>query len=250
MRYGADRAPADSMCTCPRSEAAERGPVVIFWYGGSWRQRQQSHVSLRGRGARGARLRHRAAGLSPVSRRSNFRSFWTMRAQAVAWVQQHAAEFGGDPQRIVLMGHSAGAHMAAFLALNHEFLAKRGRAAASRSRGSSGLSGPYALAPNSRRPAHDLRQALHRSGLAAGPLRGSSSSPPTFLAHGANDTSSSVAQTEKLRDALRHGDVRVETEILSRTAAMPIRWRRSSGAARHRAPVLERHGAVHRKRQR
>ena len=80
-----------------------------------------------------------------------------MRAQAVAWVQQHAAEFGGDPQRIVLMGHSAGAHMAAFLAFNHEFLASGGRAAARRSRGLIGLSGPYALDPNSRRAAHDLR---------------------------------------------------------------------------------------------
>lgn len=37
-------------------------------------------------------------------------------ALAVAWVQKHAQEFGGDPHRIVLMGHSAGGHEAAFLA--------------------------------------------------------------------------------------------------------------------------------------
>ena len=32
-------------------------------------------------------------------------------ARAVAYVQQHASEWGGDPQRVILMGHSAGAHL-------------------------------------------------------------------------------------------------------------------------------------------
>jgi acetyl esterase/lipase len=36
-------------------------------------------------------------------------------ASALAFVQQHAAEWGGDPSRIVLMGHSAGAHLVALL---------------------------------------------------------------------------------------------------------------------------------------
>jgi len=38
-------------------------------------------------------------------------------AAAVAWVRQHAAEYGGDPQRIILIGHSAGgAHAASYVA--------------------------------------------------------------------------------------------------------------------------------------
>jgi arylformamidase len=32
-------------------------------------------------------------------------------AKALAHVQQHAPEWGGDPQRVILMGHSAGAHL-------------------------------------------------------------------------------------------------------------------------------------------
>ena len=47
-------------------------------------------------------------------------------ALAVAWVQKHAHEFGGDPQRIVLMGHSAGGHEAAFLAYDRQLLEKAG----------------------------------------------------------------------------------------------------------------------------
>src|SRR5262249_51782298 len=33
---------------------------------------------------------------------------------AIRWVKTHAAEFKGDPRRIVLLGHSAGGHLAAF----------------------------------------------------------------------------------------------------------------------------------------
>ncbi|KRG45960.1 esterase [Stenotrophomonas panacihumi] len=36
-------------------------------------------------------------------------------AHALAWVQQHAAQWGGDPRRVVMMGHSAGAHLVALL---------------------------------------------------------------------------------------------------------------------------------------
>ncbi|WP_376095103.1 alpha/beta hydrolase [Roseomonas sp. CCTCC AB2023176] len=37
-------------------------------------------------------------------------------AAAVAWTAQHAAEFGGDPDRLTLSGHSSGAHLAAVVA--------------------------------------------------------------------------------------------------------------------------------------
>jgi acetyl esterase/lipase len=41
-------------------------------------------------------------------------------ARAVKWAQDHAAESGGDPKRLFLMGHSAGAHIAAMLAMNRQ----------------------------------------------------------------------------------------------------------------------------------
>ncbi|MEM6917175.1 MAG: alpha/beta hydrolase, partial [Verrucomicrobiota bacterium] len=48
-------------------------------------------------------------------------------ASALAWVHDHAAEYGGDPARIFLMGHSAGAHLAALAAVSGEPLAKAGK---------------------------------------------------------------------------------------------------------------------------
>lgn len=67
-------------------------------------------------------------------------------AAAVVWARAHAAEFGADPQRIFLMGHSAGAHIAMLLTTDRHYLAQHGvdpHALA----GAIGLAGPYDFLP-------------------------------------------------------------------------------------------------------
>jgi acetyl esterase/lipase len=67
-------------------------------------------------------------------------------AQAVAWTRAHAAEYGGDAQRVFLMGHSAGAHIGALLCTDARYRAQvhlRPRDLA----GFIGLAGPYDFAP-------------------------------------------------------------------------------------------------------
>lgn len=49
-------------------------------------------------------------------------------AAALAWVRAHALELGGDPERVILLGHSAGAHLVALVATNPRFLATHGLA--------------------------------------------------------------------------------------------------------------------------
>jgi acetyl esterase/lipase len=44
-------------------------------------------------------------------------------AHAVAWARAHAAEYGGDPKKLFVIGHSAGAYLAALLALDARYLA-------------------------------------------------------------------------------------------------------------------------------
>ena len=43
-------------------------------------------------------------------------------ARAVAFAREHAPSWGADPRRLVLMGHSAGAHIAAMLACDRQWL--------------------------------------------------------------------------------------------------------------------------------
>jgi acetyl esterase/lipase len=47
-------------------------------------------------------------------------------AKAVRWSYDHAAEYGGDSQAIVLMGHSAGAHLAALISTDERYLKAEG----------------------------------------------------------------------------------------------------------------------------
>jgi len=67
-------------------------------------------------------------------------------AKAFAWVTKNAKEQGADPTRIYAMGHSAGAHLVALLALDPKYLKAEGLTS-SAIRGVVGVSGPYALGP-------------------------------------------------------------------------------------------------------
>lgn len=219
----------------PADVALANRPVVVFWYGGSWQRGSKSDYRFVG-----AALAERGfITVLPDYRLypdAKFPDFLDDAAHAVAWVQQHAQEFGGDPHRVVLMGHSAGAHTAAFLALNREFLARRG-GKPEWIAGLIGLSGPYALAPNTR--------ALNR--IFAAPWGESdwqpvrfvtSQAPPTFIGHGLSDNLVSVRQAEQLRDALRAKGVRVEAELYPSTGhAATIAG--FSKPARGSAPTLD-----------
>jgi acetyl esterase/lipase len=47
-------------------------------------------------------------------------------AKALGWVHKHIAEHGGDPKRIFVMGHSAGAQLAALLCIDDRYLKAEG----------------------------------------------------------------------------------------------------------------------------
>ena len=47
-------------------------------------------------------------------------------AQSVRWVRDHAAEHRGDPNSLIIMGHSAGAHLAALLCTDDRYLKAAG----------------------------------------------------------------------------------------------------------------------------
>jgi acetyl esterase/lipase len=63
-------------------------------------------------------------------------------AAALAWTLDHAAEYGGDPRKVVVVAQSAGAHLASLALLDPQFLAAHGHRA-SEVRGFFGISGVY-----------------------------------------------------------------------------------------------------------
>ena len=68
-------------------------------------------------------------------------------AFVVRWVKDNIARFGGDPDKLFLKGHSAGAHIAAMLSIDGRWLGKVGLNPRRDIAGLIGLAGPYDLMP-------------------------------------------------------------------------------------------------------
>ena len=68
-------------------------------------------------------------------------------ARALHWTRENVATFGGDPRRLFVMGHSAGAYIAAMLALDPQWLNGIGLEANRDIAGLIGVSGPYDFLP-------------------------------------------------------------------------------------------------------
>lgn len=127
------------------AHAAAPVPVVVFFYGGSWRTGRRADYLFAGEAlaSRGFVAVVADYRLYPEVR---FPEFVHDSAQAVRWTRDNIARHGGDPDRIYLMGHSAGAYNAAMLAYDPRYLRDAGL---DRSvvRGFVGLAGPYDFLP-------------------------------------------------------------------------------------------------------
>lgn len=124
---------------------AREAPVVVFFYGGSWRGGSRADYAFVG---------HALAARGIVTVIPDYRvypevsypDFLVDSAQAVAWALREVGAYGGDTQRVFVMGHSAGGYNAAMMALDARWL----EAAGSRPQalaGWIGLAGPYEFLP-------------------------------------------------------------------------------------------------------
>ena len=120
-------------------------PVVVFFYGGSWNNGQRSDFAFIGEALASRGLVALVADyrLYPAVR---YPEFLRDCAIALAWGFDHAGELGGNPSRVYVMGHSAGAYNAAMLALDARWLAPTGHRP-SELAGLIGLAGPYDFLP-------------------------------------------------------------------------------------------------------
>lgn len=125
-----------------RTRATTPGaPVVVFFYGGAWQHGERAQYRFVARQL----ARHGVLVVVPDYRtypRSTFPGFIEDGARAVEAVRAGAPGWGGDPRRIFLAGHSAGAQIAALLATDPRYLRRQGMAVSDIA-GVIGLSGPY-----------------------------------------------------------------------------------------------------------
>lgn len=190
--------------------AAPGLPVAVFFYGGSWDTGRRSDYRWVGQAlaAQGFVAIVADYRLYPDVR---FPAFLEDCALAVRWAADNAAQYGGDPGRIVLTGHSAGAYNALMVGLDTRYLVAAGvdpRVI----KGLGGLAGPYDFlpldGPITRRTFGEAPDLTATQPVTyAGPA-----SPPTFLATGDADTTVYPRNTVHLAKALRAAGVAVEEQ--------------------------------------
>ena len=109
----------------PNKKSATARPVVIFIHGGSWDSGNKNIYWFIGRrlakqGVVAVVINYRLAPAVEVPAMANDC------ARAVEWTKQHIGEYGGDSNRIFVMGHSAGAGLAALLATDNQLFTSIG----------------------------------------------------------------------------------------------------------------------------
>jgi acetyl esterase/lipase len=122
------------------------GRAVIFFYGGDWQTGSKEDYrfvaqALASQGFVAVLPDYR---LYPSA---TFPAFMGDGAMAVRWAYDNVARFGGDPRHLYLMGHSAGAYIAALLSLDPRYLSAVGLSRDA-IRATAALSGPYDFIPS------------------------------------------------------------------------------------------------------
>ncbi len=182
-------------------------PVVVFFYGGGWNSGYRAGYAFAARAiaARGFVVVVPDYRLVPAVR---FPSFVDDAAAAIRWTVDHVAVSGGDPARIAVAGHSAGAHIAMMVALDQHYLTAAGAPGAVKA--VVGLAGPYDFLP------FDAKSAIDAFGAAPDKLATQpihfvrADAPPVLLLTGDADDVVRPRNTVALAAALRSVGAPVE----------------------------------------
>jgi acetyl esterase/lipase len=191
------------------TRADGRAPVVVFLYGGGWDSGRKADYRFVG----AALARQGFVVMAPDYRiypQVRWPAFLEDSAQAVAWAHAHASIYGGDPERLFVMGHSAGAYNAVMLAVDPRWLAADGLDPKRDLAGCIGLAGPYDFLPlHSERlkiifgPPERLADTQPVNKLDGPP-------PPLFLATDAGDKVVDPGHTTRMAARVRANGGQVE----------------------------------------
>ena len=216
----------------PAEVSAVPRPIIVFFYGGAWNSGSKDNYRFAGHAlaAQGFLVAIPDYRLVPEVR---FPGFLEDGAAAVRWVRANARRFGGDPDRIVLAGHSAGAYNAAMLALDPQWLGDD-RAAI---RGFAGLAGPYDFLPLDTRVTKETFGAVPDLALTQPVHFASGDDPPALLLAAGKDHLVFASNSVAMAMALSEAGAQVETRVYPDLGHVGIMGAVST-LFRGKAPVL------------
>ncbi|MDR6632087.1 acetyl esterase/lipase [Phyllobacterium sp. 1468] len=193
---------------------AEGAPVAVFFYGGSW----QSGDKLTYQFVASALAAKGIITIVPDYRlypEVHYEGFLSDGAKAMAWAKDHALQYGGNPRRLFVAGHSAGAYIAAMLALDDAWLARESLSPGRDLKGFVGISGPYDIVPFTDRKIANIFSTAKTQGLSQPINFAGGRNPPALLLHGIGDKTVYPRNTTRLADKLRSMGSPVDVKLYS-----------------------------------
>lgn len=202
----------------PERQPDQTFPVVVFFYGGSWQSGERTEYPFVGM----TLVDEGFVAVVPDYRKYpavRFPEFVEDGAEAVAWVQRNIGAYGGNPEQIHVMGHSAGAHITALLATEGRYLETAGAPDSIDSL--IGLAGPYDFTPDTE-PFIDMFGPPERYPQMQVPTFVDAGDPPMLLLHGDGDTTVGPHHTARLRKSVKDVNGCVETRFYPGTGHIGI----------------------------
>lgn len=212
-------------------------PSLLFFHGGSWRDGDRSSYAFVGRAfaARGFITFIADYRKAPEHR---YPDFVEDAAQAIASAHRELKQKAcGDPDRLFVMGHSAGAHIAMLAALDPQWLPRYGLDASAVA-GIIGLAGPYDFLPFTSDAARDALGHWPRP-VETQPVHfANGNAPPLLLLTGDADTTvkprNSKILAQKINENAGKADLRLYPEVTHSGIIMAV-----ARPFRSKAPVID-----------
>jgi acetyl esterase/lipase len=215
---------------------AHGAPVVVFFYGGSWKSGKRQWYRWVGQALA-------ARGIVTVV--ADYRQWPAVRvdgfmhdsAEAVRWARDHASEVGGDSTHLFVMGHSAGGHIAALLATDGRWLHAVGMTPRDLS-GFIGLAGPYDFLPLTDDDFIDMFGHTADQQARSQPINFvDGDEPPALLLQGETDGTVKPSNALSLQRRYEAQGEHVEVKLYPDTGHMGVLF--GLGTGKHKAPVLD-----------
>jgi acetyl esterase/lipase len=187
-------------------------PVIIFFHGGGWAKGSRDTYGFAGRAFASEGFVTVVAGYRMVPE-GRYPVFMEDAATAVQWTRANIAQYGGDPNRIVVAGHSAGAHISLLLALDPRWLGTEAQPGGAL-RGAISLAGPADFIPFEPGGRADVALGHVRPLEVTQPIHfARADAPPIWMGHGDADVTVRPRNSLRLAAALTDAGGRAEVRL-------------------------------------
>lgn len=201
------------------TDAADAGPVVVFFYGRGWREGQRADFEFVAAGLTRAGI----AVVIPDYRaypEASFPAFVEDGASVLGWAAENFPGVASGERPLFVMGHSAGAHIAALLALDERYLDAVPNPPPALA-GFIGLSGPYDFLPLE--PGYLERVFPAETRARSQPIDFvSADAPRTLLVHGTDDGTALAEHSRRLAERLEEAGVPVTLRLYDGVAHVRV----------------------------